>query len=292
MSTKSLIICADGYAQSDGTSQVIRALLARGQINATTCLVMADGWARSAEALRALTREHKEISVGLHLDLSRVNPLGVYMKTPMPLWAMATLLSSSKADEDRLFALFRRQWDEFVTHFGKAPDFIDGHRHVHLLPPARRALFRLIKETGFRGWVRQCRSSGGRPTLKKALLNLLSGPFIRDAILHDIATNPGFAGLRTFSRRGENIETLWQNELSSMRFGGVLVVHPGVRDGDGRKSAFRAQEAHALNSGRIPAMMAKANLRFPFTSVVPWMRTYADPLPRLAVVMPQAHAAE
>jgi predicted glycoside hydrolase/deacetylase ChbG (UPF0249 family) len=287
MSTKSLIICADDYGSSDGTSEIIRLLLARGQINATTCLVLTSCFARNAETLRALARENKAISVGLHLDMSRVSPLGVYMQMPLPLLAIEAFFSAKPADEDRIFALFRRQWDEFITHFGRAPDFIDGHRFVHLLPPVRRALFRLIRETGFRGWVRQCRPSRGSHTPAALMLDVLSGPFIRDAVFHNVPTNPGFGGTRRF-RRGEDLQKFWQAEMNAMRLGGVLVVHPGIQTDDDRLAQFRSEEAHALANADIAAMMERANLRFPFTSVVPWMRTYADAPPRGTRIVPQA----
>jgi hypothetical protein len=119
------------------------------------------------------------------------------------------------------------------------------------------------------------------------MLDVLSGPFIRDAVFHNVPTNPGFGGTRRF-RHGEDLQKFWQAEMNAMRLGGVLVVHPGIESAGDRLAPFRTEEAHALADADIAAMMERANLRFPFTSVVPWMRTYANPLPRATHIVPQA----
>ena len=36
------------------------------------------------------------------------------------------------------------QWQRFVTVMGRAPDFIDGHQHVHILPQVRHALIEYL----------------------------------------------------------------------------------------------------------------------------------------------------
>ena len=74
---------------------------------------------------------------------------------------------------------------EFVDAFGRAPDFIDGHQHVHLFPQVRDALLEVAKEAAPDAWVRQCGSAlpifqrlGDR---KGLLLDLLSRSFRRRA---------------------------------------------------------------------------------------------------------------
>ena len=40
--------------------------------------------------------------------------------------------------------------------FGRAPDFVDGHQHVHLFPQVRDALLDVVKDDAPHAWVRQC----------------------------------------------------------------------------------------------------------------------------------------
>ena len=40
--------------------------------------------------------------------------------------------------------------------FGRPPDFIDGHQHVHLFPQVRDAVLKVVAEAAPDAWVRQC----------------------------------------------------------------------------------------------------------------------------------------
>src|SRR5262249_10132651 len=91
----------------------------------------------------------------------------------------------------------------FMAAFGRAPDFIDGHQHVHLFPQVREALLGVVKDAAPHVWVRQC----GRivPPLKRLgdrkalLLDWLSRGFRRLANKHGVRTNPAFAGTYEFN---------------------------------------------------------------------------------------------
>ncbi|HEX4196128.1 MAG TPA: ChbG/HpnK family deacetylase [Caulobacteraceae bacterium] len=241
-----LVICADDYGRDGASDAVIRALLAEGRINAATCLVETEAWAVEAAALRALAEARPGVGVGLHLNLTE--RLGTCadpgLIVPIARHIAGAVLPARRGYEDAVLATFRRQWDLFVEGFGRPPDFIDGHEHVHLFPAARRALFRLAAETGFAGWVRQCRTSSRRPGLKRLILDPLSAAFQREAALEGLATNPGFGGLRRFSP-GEDMTGLWRADLAAMDAGGLLMVHPGAASPD-PAGQCRAQEARLL----------------------------------------------
>ncbi|HXQ46386.1 MAG TPA: ChbG/HpnK family deacetylase, partial [Caulobacteraceae bacterium] len=162
---------------------------------------------------------------------------------------------SSPARERRIGASFRAQWDRFVAGFGRAPDFIDGHEHVHLFGASRRALFRLVADTGFAGWVRQCETSSRRGGLKRRVLDPFSRSFRREAVARGLVTNPGFGGLRLFDPK-EDIDALWREDIAAMREGGLLMVHPGGADAT-NAGQCRAQEAGLLAAGRLEAVMAE-----------------------------------
>jgi predicted glycoside hydrolase/deacetylase ChbG (UPF0249 family) len=127
-----------------------------------------------------------------------------------------------------------RQLAAFTAAFGRPPDFVDGHQHVHLLPQVREALLRGVKDAAPGAWLRQCgrmalpaqRRMGDRKAL---LLDALSRRFCRltrDAGLH---TNPAFAGTYAFRSRAD-YGALFAKFLDGMPDGGVIMCHPGIVD--------------------------------------------------------------
>lgn len=243
-----IVVCADDYGSSAATSAVVRQLLASGRINATTCLVEAGPWTAEARALRDLGDAHRGVAIGLHLNLTEAlaNSFDASLIAPIASHIARAFLPVRAQYENAVHAAFRAQWDAFVDGFGRAPDFVDGHEHVHLFPAPRRALFRLAAETGFAGWVRQCRTTSARPSLKRLILDPLSLRFAREARARGLATNPGFGGLRRFDPT-EDVASLWRTDLAAMAEGGLLMVHPGAAAA-GRAGQCRDQEARMLAS--------------------------------------------
>jgi hypothetical protein len=232
-----IVVCADDYGMSEGVSAVIADLVERGALSATTCLVDQPGWAGSFPSLRRLAEDaQRDIAVGLHLDLKS------------PWTGVASAL-----------AAFRGQWRRFEQDFGRPPDFIDGHRHVHLFPGPRAALFQLASEADAGGWLRQCRTSSARLSVKRLVLDALNAGFERRARHEGRRTNPGFGGLRRFDP-DEDIVAIWRQDLAAMRQGGVLMTHPGPLDSSDAISACRAQEASLLISGAVAAALAANGL--------------------------------
>jgi predicted glycoside hydrolase/deacetylase ChbG (UPF0249 family) len=241
-----IVVCADDYGASAATSAVIRQLLAAGRINATTCLVEAGAWAAEAEALRDLGEAHQTVAIGLHLNLTEAlaNSSDASVIAPIASHIARAALPVRLQYVNAVHAAFRAQWDAFVDGFGRAPDFLDGHEHVHLFPAPRRAVFRLAAETGFAGWVRQCQTTSPRPGLKRLILDPLSLGFAREARARGLMTNPGFGGLRRFDP-AEDVASLWRADIAAMADGGLLMVHPGAAAAD-RAGLCRDQEARLL----------------------------------------------
>jgi chitin disaccharide deacetylase len=250
-----IVVCADDYGAEPETGAVIRDLIGRGRLNATTCLVEGGAWAEQGPALAALAAATPGVQVGLHLNLTEQLPAvaDAGLIAPIALHMARALLPPSEARERRMAAAFRAQWDRFVARFGRAPDFIDGHEHVHLFPGPRQALFRLVAETAFAGWMRQCETTSGRGGLKRRVLDPFSRAFRREAAGRGHATNPGFGGLRRFDPR-EAVERLWREDVAAMAAGGLLMVHPGAADAS-RAGRCRAQEADLLAEGVLEATL-------------------------------------
>jgi predicted glycoside hydrolase/deacetylase ChbG (UPF0249 family) len=138
---------------------------------------------------------------------------------------------------DRIAIEIATQLKAFVTAFGRAPDFIDGHQHVHLFPQVREPLLEMVKDIAPRAFVRQCgRAPQVRRRLadKKALLlDMLSREFQRHATALGIRTNPAFAGAYDFTRSDEqDFARRFPGFLQGLPPHSVVMCHPGFVDAE------------------------------------------------------------
>ncbi|MGH6819841.1 MAG: ChbG/HpnK family deacetylase, partial [Methylocella sp.] len=182
---------------------------------------------------------------------------------PAASWITRSALPVSKRETVRILSSFSTQWSRFIEYFGRAPDFIDGHHHIHLLQAPRRALFRLVREKGFKGWLRQCRASSRRAWVQQLILDGPSARFAQCAIATGFCINPGFGGLRVFLR-SEDLAKLWQSDLLAMPSGGLLIVHPGTTGsppGTDVIDLCRVDEAAMLSTGRMRDILQSAHLK-------------------------------
>ncbi len=74
----------------------------------------------------------------------------------LPLEAMMLAAFLQRLSHERLAIEIATQFKAFVLAFGRAPDFVDGHQHVHLFPQVRDAFLSVVKEMAPQAWVRQC----------------------------------------------------------------------------------------------------------------------------------------
>ena len=140
--TAAIILCADDFALTEGVSSGIEELASAGRLSATSALVTTRHWAEHATRLNRL---HDKIAIGLHFNLTLGRPLGT-MPWLCPTGAFPTLPAVLRASlarhipRDEIAAEFTRQLEHFERAVGQAPDFIDGHQHVHALPVIRDAV--------------------------------------------------------------------------------------------------------------------------------------------------------
>jgi predicted glycoside hydrolase/deacetylase ChbG (UPF0249 family) len=235
-------LCADDYGIAPGVNAAIRDLVLRGCLNAASVMVAAPGFSRSeAVSLDILNAGGRRVAIGLHLTLTApFRPL-----TPgfapladgafLPLEAMMKAAYRRKLDPDLIAAEVRAQLAAFAAAFGRPPDFVDGHRHVHLLPQVREAVLAAAKELAPGAWVRQCAGTG--PLLarlsdpKGLLVDWMSRGLRRRAQALGIATNPAFAGTYTY-RPDADFAALFPGFLAAMPDGGLIMCHPGRVDAE------------------------------------------------------------
>jgi chitin disaccharide deacetylase len=268
MSERHIIICADDYSISPAVSAAIRDLIARGRINATSVMVAAPSFDR-AEAAKLRDVALKHAAVGLHVTLTA--PFVPLSQNFEPLrygafLSLATTLRRAhlRALRPKLLTIeISHQFEAFVAAFGRPPDFVDGHHHVHLFPQIRDAVLRVTKDLAPDAWVRQCGqlSASRRLTDHKALLlDGLSRRFRRLAADHGLRTNPAFAGTYTF-RSDAAYAALFATFLDRLPDGGVIMCHPGKVDAELKRldhvTDSRAHEYAFFGGETFPRLLAE-----------------------------------
>jgi predicted glycoside hydrolase/deacetylase ChbG (UPF0249 family) len=230
-----IILCADDYGISPAVSAAIRDLIARRRINATSVMVVAPSFSKAeAGALRDAAADHA--AIGLHLTLTApFSPLSrgfVPLRDGafLPLSAMAGRALARMLTPAVLEADMAAQIAAFRAAFGRAPDYIDGHQHVHVFPQIGEALIRVASEAAPQAWLRQCgRAVRHNLEPKGLILDALSRRFSRLAAQAGRRTNAAFAGTYSF-RAGSDFTKLFPEFLDGLPEGGLVMCHPGRVD--------------------------------------------------------------
>ncbi|HEX8055464.1 MAG TPA: ChbG/HpnK family deacetylase [Novosphingobium sp.] len=253
-------LCADDFAHSRGTSEVIVNLAHGRRINAISCMAVRPGWRSDARLLPGLER-HCEI--GLQLVLTGERPL-----TAMPGYApagtmppLSVLLSRSMSAQltGEIAVEVARQFDAFSQVVGRPPDFVTSLEHVHQLPVLREVILEEAIWRAPKAWLRAC---GDRPL---ALLRRgFRGKAMRSAWYSygyaDVArsfgleTNHSFAGHYDYSESFAEAFPRFFNGASDHH---VIMLHPGAADrADDPIAEARVREAAFLERYRPPDIAA------------------------------------
>ncbi len=262
-------LCADDYGISASVNMAIRDLVVRRRLNATSAMVVAPSFHRSeAHALDVLNTGMARVAIGLHLTLtapfrplSAYKPVreGAFLSLPATL-ARAFLHRLSHA---ALASEIAAQLRMFVHTFGRPPDFIDGHQHVHLFPQIREAVLEVAKANAPGAWLRQCGRVPARAfslrDRKAWLLDHLSHDFRQRADALGLRTNPGFAGAYAF-RDDADFPALFAGFLDQLPEGGTIMCHPGFVDAELQRldplTTLREREYAFLAGDAFPNVLA------------------------------------
>ena len=258
-------LCADDYGIAPGVNAAIRDLIARGRLNATSVMVVAPSLTPpEVSALKGAGRA----AIGLHLTLTApfkpLTPdLGPLQQVVFhPVQAMLRTAMLRRLDRAAIAREVDAQLAAFADAFGRPPDFIDGHQHVHLFPQVRDAVLDGARRLAPRAWVRQCVGMAplrGRMNDPKGLLiDALSRAVRRRARKLDIKTNPAFAGTYTY-RPDADFARLFPGFLAGLPDGGLVMCHPGHIDDELRRldplTTIREREYAYLSSDAFPAAL-------------------------------------
>jgi chitin disaccharide deacetylase len=244
-------VCADDFGLSEAASRAILDLGSAAAISATSVAVDGPAVQPNLPALRAL---RPRIGVGLHLNLTENAALPA--ERTLAGWILATNLRWT-LDRAGLAREIHRQLDLFESVLG-APDFVDGHEHVHQFPVIRDLLLEALQTRyGQRvavrcTWPRHFR--GG----KAAIIGLLGARALRREILRrGMPFNRDFAGvydLLATKGYGDRMER-W---LRSIHDGGLLMCHP-EQPLEGA-SAARVHEYNYLRSAEWPRLLRSSSI--------------------------------
>ena len=145
--SKLFCLCADDFALTESISESILTLLTAQRIQATSCMTQSPLWTTYSRELKLLTIPTQ---IGLHFNLTQ--PFDGHFN--LPLKTLMIKAWTHKLDCHAIVYSLEQQWQAFVDNMGRAPDFIDGHQHVHQFPIVRELLLGFLKEHHYQGWVR------------------------------------------------------------------------------------------------------------------------------------------
>jgi predicted glycoside hydrolase/deacetylase ChbG (UPF0249 family) len=269
MLARELTICADDYGLTQAVSAGILEAVEAGRLHATGAMTTRPFWKTGAGDLASLSGA---VEVGLHLDLTLGPPL-----TSMPILAprgklpsIGTLIRMSQAGrlpEAEIRAEIAAQIDAFGEHYGRAPAFIDGHQHVHMLPGVRDWLFEAAAARGLSGkiWIRDSADRFSRILKRgveapKAMIVTLAGRgFGQAARARGFVTNEGFSGYSAFDPRRDYAKD-FARFLIAPGPRQLVMCHPGRVDFDLEQidpaTYSREQELEFLLSDRFADIIA------------------------------------
>lgn len=220
-----LIISADDYAYSDSIDHGILALIRQRRLTATSCLVMSPRWPLAARRLDSEIRNHADI--GLHLDFTEFGEAARY-RLPV-LIARAVSRSLSK---EAVRASIKMQLDHFEDATGTAPDYIDGHQHVHQLPLIRDELLDILHQrySGRLPWIRIA-NPPWQDGFKAGIIGLLGASALADnARRTGIRHSKTLLGVYAFNLDAERYRKKLISWFDAARSDGgcVLMCHPAM----------------------------------------------------------------
>lgn len=252
-----LALCADDYAQHAGVDSAIVDLLARQRLSATSCMSTAPRWGtHSAPALRELAQDGRSFDIGLHFNLTE----DFGQKGSADGLGQTILLSHMHLlGREKLYTAWQKQLDAFEGALQCAPDFIDGHQHVHQLPQVRSTLFAMLEQRYGRDapWLRSTIAADRRWGGKCRVLELLGGAgFARELRQRAWQTNHGFGGVYGFDLEQDAYAAAFAAWLRAARAGMLIMCHPGQSlDAHDPISAQRLLEYAFFSSPQFPALL-------------------------------------
>ncbi len=267
----SLIISADDYAQSETIDNGILALIKQRRVTAASCLTLSPRWAVAASRLDKEIQARADI--GLHLDFTQYPQ---HMQHPLSKLIMRAV--TRNLPTKLVYQSIRMQLDRFEDALGTAPDYIDGHQHVHQFPQIREALLEVVcqRYPSKLPWIRIAKpplSDGIKGMIIRALgANALAAKATHEQLRH----NQLLLGVYAFDGDVDGYFASLDRwlKLSSRESVNVLMCHPAMIDATetcasmGEEAIMkedaiytaRLREYQILSSNKFLSLLAKHDI--------------------------------
>lgn len=278
---KRVIFCADDFGMSNAVDTGIIRLAKQGRLSAASCLTEGPTFCAGAPDLA-----QTGIQLGLHLNFTEALPSHSASPQPdksqqlyLPLSVLIRRAYLRQLDRGIVAKQVGRQLDRFEAAFGRAPDFVDGHQHIHQLPVIRDVLLDTLKQRYGHGglpWLRNTRSislvgQAARYRLKAAIIQGLgSATLVQRTRRQGFRRNARFAGVYDFQGGETAYRTLLSDWLPRMADRDLLMCHPAAYAdpddpmGEQRFAEFKVlsepQTNHLLHEYKIHLMLDAAEL--------------------------------
>ena len=226
------VVCADDFALDRGAIEATLALIKLGRVTATSVLVDSPNWKVAASELKAVS---DSADVGLHLNLTEcLDEPGSSSGAPS-IWRLPLLLVQSTLrllPRWRVRDLVERQLDAFADAFGRLPDFVDGHHHVHQLPVVREVLVEsvLAREPKTLPWLRNCLPPDEDEDYKARVIGMLGALSLLElARIQGFPTSGRLVGVYRFDLQREGYLARVRKWLQAGPDGAVFMCHPSTK---------------------------------------------------------------
>lgn len=257
-------ICADDFGVDHAVNDAIVDLAAQGRLSATSVLVDGSAVQNAKTLLGPLA-----LDIGLHLNLT--DAIGqLTLSDVKPLARLILQAHARQLSQHWVRVGIERQFDHFERLFGKAPDYVDGHLHVHQLPIVRDGLIDVLNRRypGQKIWIRDTRSPRGlKPSwsdrLKPWLIGHLGMPALaKKAQASGWQTNQGFVGVYDFTRAHPAYDDMLKRWCAHCTTGSLIMTHPAKQSMAGDPiGQSRVDEYLVLGSKAFGQYLSDENIR-------------------------------
>lgn len=261
-------VCIDDVGLHPGVTEAAMKLCQAGRVSALSCMSEAPSWRDAAATLVPTLRG--KVDFGLHLTFTEPwSGSGI----KRPLAALIAAAYAGALDRSVVCADARRQLDAFEDAVGDAPDFVDGHQHVHQLPVIRNVLIDELSKRYARTkpWIRHTGAPHrerrwappSRDELKERVIAALgAGP------LQSLARDGGFKqnghllGVYGFNGSAGDYLARWGRWCARAFNGDLLMCHPAAHDSgaDDRIAFARTVEYRMMCDPRIDELLIQSRV--------------------------------
>ena len=239
-----MIVCADDFGLADDINEAIINLIRSKKISAVSCIITAPSC--TGEAIEMLRPFESEIDIGLHFALTEapaISPITEIASIattdpplPYPVLLRRSLLGRIVIKEAE--TEIKAQYERFAQRFGRYPDFLDSHLHIHQLNGIRDGLISFLDSlpdsempyirNSFVPLVKNIKQHVS--FFKTLFISHPAGKLRNELKKRGIFTNHGFAGIYDYrySHKYKNFLVRFFDHMESPN--GIIMVHPGLGD--------------------------------------------------------------